>query len=494
MMRKSIRMTGTALATAAFFSMTGAAQAETLREALAKAYQTNPTLNAARAGQRATDENVPLALSQGRPNVGVTGTYTEELHREPGQLGVITQPKRSATGSANADVPIYQGGIVRNSIRAAKKSVEAGQEDLRGTESSIFAAVVAAYLDVIRDSAIVQFNQQNVSALQVNLQASSDRFEVGDLTRTDVAQSDSRLALAQADLQAAEARLISSKENYIALVGSAPVNLEAPPALPGMPETPQTAVQVALQDNPDILGARYQREAAHYDTNSAKGQIAPRLSAFANGTYLDYLGSESDLNPVVGSSIAGSTKSASVGVQLTIPIYQGGRPGALTRQAKARENQALEVEIATERNVIAQTRSAYASWQASLQAIESTKKAVSSGELSLEGVRAENTAGTRTILDILDSQRDLLNAQVQYVTAQRNAYVAGFSLLAAMGHAEARDLGLDGGPLYDPNINYKQVHGKLFDFDFGPKIEVKSTTTSDVPAQNAVPMTDVNNN
>ncbi|MEZ5712714.1 MAG: TolC family outer membrane protein [Sphingobium sp.] len=483
-MRKSTRMTGTALATAAFFSMAGAAQAETLREALAKAYQTNPTLNAARAGQRATDENVPLALSQGRPNVGVTGIYTEELHRALPN----TTPKRNAVGSADADVPIYQGGIVRNSIRAAKKSVEAGQEDLRGTESSVFAAVVAAYLDVIRDSAIVQFNQQNVSALEVNLQASSDRFEVGDLTRTDVAQSDSRLALAQADLQAAEARLISSKENYIALVGSAPVDLEAPPALPGMPETPQTAVQVAMQDNPDILGARYQREAAHYDTNSAKGQIAPRLSAFANGTYLDYLNSETAAQGV------GSVKSASVGVQLTIPIYQGGRPGALTRQAKARENQALEIEIATERNVIAQTRSAYASWQASLLAIESTKKAVSSGELSLEGVRAENTAGTRTILDILDSQRDLLNAQVQYVTAQRNAYVAGFSLLAAMGHAEARDLGLDGGPLYDPNVNYKQVHGKLFDFDFGPKIEVKSTTTSDVPAQNAVPISDVKNN
>lgn len=480
-MPRLTRFSGTTLAFAAIALSTPAAYAETLREALAKAYQTNPTLNAARAGQRATDENVPLALSDGRPNAGAVGTYTEQLHRPfPG-----TTPRRNFSGSVSADVPIYQGGVVRNRIRAAKEDVKAGQEDLRATETSLFSAVVAAYLDVLRDSSVVRFNRQNVEALETNLQASSDRFEVGDLTRTDVAQSDSRLALARADLESAEARLIASKEQYIALVGNAPENLETPPPLPGLPATPEAAVEVALQDNPDLLAAKYAREAAHFDSNAAAGQIAPRISAFVSGGYLDYLNSEKDIaQPVVGDQ-----KSASVGVQLTLPLYQGGRPGALTRQARARESAQMEQVIATERSVIAQTRAAYASWQASVQAIESTRKAVESGSLSLEGVRAENSAGTRTILDILDSQRDLLNAQVQYVTAQRNAYVAGFSLLAAMGKAEARDLGLEGGPFYDPDVNYRQVRGKLMDFDFGPAPKAEGTSTVTVPAQNAHPMT-----
>tara|TARA_R110000787_G_scaffold3611_1_gene14050 strand:- start:1008 stop:2474 length:1467 start_codon:yes stop_codon:yes gene_type:complete len=482
-MPRLTRFSGTTLAFVAIaFSTTPAAYAETLREALARAYQTNPTLNAARAGQRATDENVPLALSQGRPGASATGTYTEQLHRPfPG-----TTPRRNFSGNVTADVPIYQGGIVRNTIRAAKEDVKAGQEDLRATETSLFSAVVAAYLDVLRDSSVVRFNRQNVEALETNLQASSDRFEVGDLTRTDVAQSDSRLALARADLESAEARLIASKEQYISLVGTAPENLETPPPLPGLPDTPDAAVQVALQDNPDLLAAKYAREAAHYDSNAAAGQIAPRISAFVSGGYLDYLNSEKDIAPV--PPVAGDQKSASVGVQLTLPLYQGGRPGALTRQARARESAQMEQVIATERSVIAQTRSAYASWQASIQAIESTGKAVESGELSLEGVRAENSAGTRTILDILDSQRDLLNAQVQYVTAQRNAYVAGFSLLAAMGKAEARDLGLEGGPFYDPDVNYRQVRGKLLDFDFGSAPKTEGTSTATVPAQNSRPM------
>lgn len=484
-MKKLKRLAGTALSTVALGLATQPLEAETLQQALAQAYRTNPTLNAARAKQRSVDESVPLAKADGRPDARVTGTYTEQLYRDPSAFGLNT-PQRNIVGQATASVPIYQGGIVRNSIRSAKENVQAGQHTLRATESSVFASVVAAYLDVIANSAVVTFNRQNVHALEVNLQASTDRFEVGDLTRTDVAQSESRLGLARASLQSAEAQLIASKERYISLVGSEPVDLEAPPPLPGMPDSPETAVNVALKDNPDILAAKSARDAAHYQVNAAKGQAAPRLSAFINGSYLDYLESEKKLNSPFPPP--GSSRSAGAGLQLTIPLYQGGRPGALARQATARESQAIEQIIGTERDVIAQTRSAYASWQASLQAIASTRQAVQSGALSLEGVKAENSAGTRTILDILDSQRDLLNAQVQYATAQRNAYVAAFSLLAAMGHAEARDLGLDGGPLYDPNVDYKHVRNKLMDFDFGSSAKPVSTSTVDSKAQTATVM------
>lgn len=461
------------------------ASAETLKEALARAYQSNPTLTAARAGQRATDENVPLAKAAGRPAANLSSTYEEMLERP--NYGYTSTPVRNVTSQASASVPIYQGGAVRNRIASARQGVLAGREDLRATEASVFSQVVAAYMDVIRDTAVVSYNRQNVASLELNLQASRDRFEVGDLTRTDVAQSESRLALARASLQSAEAQLVTSRETYIALVGDVPGDLETPPQLPGLPASADEAVTVALKDNPSILAAQHNRDAAHYTVRAARAAVSPRLSAVASGSYVDYVGSEKDLARPLGY---GAIKQASAGLQLTVPIYQGGQPGAQTRQNIARESQAIEATIAAERSVISQTRAAYASWQASLHAIQSTKLAVSAGELSLEGVKAENSVGTRTVLDILNSQRDLIDAQVQYVTAQRNAYVAGFSLLAAMGHAQAEDLNLDtGGPLYDPAANYEHVRGKLGDFSFAPTPAPQATRTVDTPAQRAAPET-----
>lgn len=474
-MRGSKGFQGVSVVATVIALMTAPAGAETLSEALAKAYRTNPTLNGARAQQRANDENVPIEKASGRPDISVQGRYNEEIHRQ----SPVTTPRRNATATATLSVPLYSGGGVRNAINAAKLRVEAGQNSLRGSESSLFSEVVAAYMDVIRDGAIVSFNRQNVSSLEVNLRASSDRFQVGDVTRTDVAQSESRLSLARADLQNAEAQLISSKERYIALVGSAPEALETPPPLPGLPDSPESAVAVALTDNPDILATQKARNAARYDVKVAKAQAAPRVSAFVSGSYLDYLNSE---NPLITSP---SNKDATAGAQITIPLYQGGRPGALARQSVARESQAIEQATEAERSIIAQTRSAYASWRASLQSIESTRKAVEATALSLEGVKAENSAGTRTILDILNAEQEALNARVQLVTAERNAYVAGFTLLAAMGHAEARDLNIDAGPLYDPVVNYKRVRGKWFDYDFDATPKPVATNTRGTATQTA---------
>ena len=172
-------------------------------------------------------------------------------------------------------------------------------------------------------------------------------------------------------------------------------------------------------------------------------------------------------------------------MRASIPIFQGGRPAAQERQAQARAGATLEQEIEAERGVIAQVRSAYSSWRAANEIIASSQSAVDAASLSLEGVRAENSVGNRTILDILNAEQELLNAQVELVRARRNAYVAGFSLLAAMGRAEAQDLGLEGGPLYDPNTNYKRVRGKVFDWEFDPDPVARSTRTVTVPAQDA---------
>jgi outer membrane protein len=462
------------------------AQADTLREALTDAYRTNPTLQAARAQQRATDENVPIEKAAGRPSLDATGQYIEFVKQSSTSF---TAPARSVGASLDLGVPIYSGGAVKNAVKAAENRVEAGQADLRGTESAIFTQVVAAYMDVIRGEALVGLSANQVEVLSVNLQATSDRFEIGDLTRTDVAQSQSRLALAQGDLRTAQSNLITARETYIQLVGEAPDNLQPPPPLPGLPESVEQAVDVALRDNPDLIAAKERAQAAEFDIDVAGAGRLPRVSVFTGGDYTNYLGT---LGGNIGTNVPQTSTAAQAGVRLSVPLFQGGRPGALQRQAQARASVTLEDEIAAERDVIAQVRAAYSSWQAANAIIASSQTAVDAASLSLEGTRAENSVGNRTILDILNAEQELLNARVQLVTARRNAYVAGFSLLAAMGHAEARDLGLsDDGPLYDPQDNYERVRGKWWDWDRDPDPAPVSTRTVDIPAADAeIPVDD----
>ena len=454
------------------------AGAETLREALAKAYATNPTITAQRAAQRATDESVPIARASGLPGVNVNTSVIDNFLVANNNF---INPERTASGALNLTVPLYQGGAVKNSVRAAETRVDAGRATLRGTEATTFTNVVAAYLNVIRDEAITSLNQQNVRVLEVNLRASRDRFQVGDLTRTDVAQSEARLALARAQLQQAEAQLIASRENYIQVVGTPPVALEDPPALPNLPNSPTTAVSVALDNNPNLIAARRQADATRFDIGVARANRLPRVSVVTGPNYFNYLGSLP-----AGSPQPNSGTSASAGVQLTLPLFQGGRPAAQVRQAQAQRSQALENVTATERGVISQARSAYAIWQSSQQVIASSETAVNANKLSLEGVRAENSVGTRTILDILNAEQELLNSQVTLVTARRDAYVAGFALLAAMGNAEARDLGLEGGALYDPVANYRRVRNNINDFASDGEPVPVSVTTAQTPPQTAI--------
>lgn len=464
----------------AFAGATAAtAHADTLPEALVQAYLTNPTLEASRAQQRAIDENVPIAKASGRPNANVEGTYTEFVQRS---ATAFTAPERLVTGTANLGVPIYSGGGVKNQIKAAKIRVEAGQADLRGAESAIFSQVVGAYMDVIQNQAIVGLNHSNVSALSTNLQATSDRFEIGDLTRTDVAQSQSRLALAKGDLRAAEANLANARERYIQLVGKAPVDLQPPPPLPNLPSDAAQAVDTALENNPDLIGAKERVKAAEKDIDVAGAGRLPTVRLFGSGTYTNYLNT---LGGSISNTFPQSDRSAQVGAQVSIPLFQGGLPAAQRRQAQANASASMENQIATERSVIAQVRSAFQSYLAANELIALNQIAVDAAALSLEGVQAENSVGNRTILNILDAEQEHLRAQVQLVIARRNAYVAGFTLLAAMGQAEARDLNLEYGTLYDPNVNYKRVRGKIFDFDTDPAPVAKATRTVDTPVQGA---------
>lgn len=464
------------------------ARADTLREALNGAYRTNPTLQAARAQQRAIDESVPIEKSAGRPQVDASAQYIEFVQSSP-DLGF--GPDRRLAAGLDLGVPIYSGGAVRNSVRAAVNRVEAGQADLRGTESAIFAQTVAAYMDVIRGEALVGLNANQVDVLRVNVQATSDRFEIGDLTRTDVAQSQARLALAEGDLQTARAGLINAREEYIRLTGMAPDNLQPPPPLPGLPASVEDAVAIALEENPDLIAARERAEASRFDVRVAGSGRLPRVSVFTGTDYSNALGSQrapgaGENAPPTSVGVRQTSSGVQAGVQLSLPLFQGGRPAALERQAQARSAAALESVIAAERDVIAQVRSAWSSWQAATAIIASNQSAVDAATLSLEGVRAENTVGNRTILDILNAEQELVLARAQLITARRNAYVAGFSLLAAMGRAEARDLGLgDDGPLYDPQANYDRVKNAWWDWSRDPDPVPQSTRTVDIPAPDA---------
>nr|WP_166177700.1 TolC family outer membrane protein [Altererythrobacter segetis] len=466
----------------ACLTATAPAAADTLKDALNGAYRTNPTLEAARAQQRATDENVPIQRAAGLPSLSANGTYTEYLKQSSGNSFV--SPERSATGQVSLTVPIYQGGAVRNGIHGAETRDLAGRASLRGSESSLFSQVTAAYMDVILQEAVVGLNTNNVNVLTVNLESTRDQFEIGSLTRTDVAQSEARLALAQGDLRTAQSNLISARERYIQLVGKAPENLAPPPPLPGLPGSVTEAVTVATKNNPDLIAAQENADAAGFDTAAAGAARLPRVNLFVNGNGTDYLGSAG--SSLIPGAVKNFTTTAQAGAQITIPLYQGGKPAAQERQAQSRESQAIEQVVATERSVVQQVRAAYAAWQASNEIIASTQTAVAAAELSLEGTRAEQTVGTRQILDILNAEQELLQAQVQLVTARRNAYVAGFSLLAAMGRAEARDLGLeDQGPLYDPVVNYDRVKNNVWDWSHDKDPVTHSTRTVDIPPQDA---------
>jgi outer membrane protein len=462
-----------------------AAQADTLRDALNLVYRSNPTITAQRAQLRGLDEGVAIARARGRPQLSGTAGINQDLTRTGGGNG------RNLNVGVDVSYPLFTGGAVRNSIRAADERVLAGRALLRATEGDIFTEAVAAYMDVIRDGSIVALNRNQVRVLRTNLQASRDRFEVGDLTRTDVAQSEARLALAQSALEVAEGRLSASEENYQRVIGDRPDNLQPPPPLPPLPRTADEAVRIALGNNADLVSIAAQIRAAERDVQIARSDRLPSVSAIGSSRYTNFLGSQDERFPnAPPSALSNSEANTGLGVQARIPIYQGGLVGGRVRQAQAFQSQLVEQGVATERAVIAQTRGAHATYLAALDAIASNETAVAANTLALEGVRAEQTVGTRNVLDVLNAEQELLNSQVQLVTARRDAYVAGFNLINAMGQAEVEDLNLDGGGvLYDPTANYNRVSRRASDWKDDPTPEAAASrsqpygppTTSTIP-------------
>jgi outer membrane protein len=457
--------------------MAGTASADTLREALVSAYHTNPTLTGQREALKATDATVAIAKAAGRPQVSATAGLNRDLSRS-GILDVAGQGKENLSVGVDLSVPFYSGGAVKNSVRAAETRVAAGRATLSAVEGDVFVQAVSAYMDVIRDRSVVELNQNNVKVLETNLQATQDRFQIGDLTRTDVAQSEARLQLGRSQLANAQGQLTASEATYRQVIGHAPGQLAPPPPLPPLPTTSDEAVRIALANNPDLLAISRQAIAAGYDIRVAEAGRLPTLSGVVSGTYVDNIGANTGPFPHTGSQ-------ATAGLSAQIPIFQGGLPAARVRQAQAFQGQTLEQVVGTERAVVQAARAAFAAYNASEKTIQSETVAVQANELALEGARAEQSVGTRTVLDVLNAEQELLNSQVLLVTAKRDAYVAGFQLLNAMGQAQAQDLGLDGGPLYDPLGNYRHVANNWFDWAQDPRhptIATRTVAPEEMPA------------
>ncbi|WP_174274443.1 TolC family outer membrane protein [Sphingomonas bacterium] len=472
------------LAGAAFLLAPVAARADTLREALAQAYATSPILAEARAQLRATDEGVPIAKAQSRLQVSGTVGITQSVDG----LTTFQNGARVLTGGINLSYPLFQGGRVKNAINAAESRVVAGRADLRATEGNFFTQAVAAYMDVIRDQSVVELNAGNVRVLETNLRASRDRFQVGDLTRTDVAQSEARLSIARSQLATAQGNLTRSREIYRRVIGAWPGKLDLPPSLPKLPATPDEAVEIALANNAALAAVQANTKAADYDIGAARALRMPTVSAVGGNSYNNYLNTRAQASGFPSNQnnqFDQTVEQSRIGLALTIPLYQGGGVSARVRQAQALQNATVEQGVDIERQVIASARAAYAIFLAAGEAITANQQAVSANRLALEGARAENSAGTRTVIEVLNAEQEYLNAQVLLVTAQHDRYVAGFALLNAMGVAEAGNLNLEGGALYDPIANYKRVRNRFGDWSDNAKYQPQSTRTTGPTPVNA---------
>lgn len=456
--------TGACAVAAAWLMTAGIAQAATftLEDALGVAYETNPQLAAQRASLRATDEGVAQANAGWRPSVNAQGTYGTQ-HFELGNVatpsGSISANAHPLQGQVTVNQPIFRGGRTWAEIGRAKALVRAGRAQLADTEQQVLLAAVTAYMDVIRDQSIVALRQHNVEVLEKQLHATQIQFDAGDLTRTDVAQSQARLAGARSDLTAAQGQLQISRAAYEQVIGRPAETLEEAPPPPKLPGTLDDAVALASTQSPILVAARETERAADYAVDDAVGALLPQLSV--QGQYGYSQGSITSALSAPGS--APTVNTTSLMALLTVPLYQGGSDEASVRQAKELHGQSQLNVANADRTARENARAAWENFQSAQGTIASAEAQVNANRLAFDGVGKEQQAGSRTILDVLNAQQELLNSQVAVVTAKRNAEVAAYQLLSAAGELQARILGLK-VKLYDPVEHYDDDAARWFGF------------------------------
>ncbi len=427
------------------------ASAETILGALTKAYQNNSSLNSARAGVRVTDENVAIAKSGYRPTIAATGSiqYTD-------RSGISDSSIRSGAFGVQINQTLFDGFQTRNNVMAAKSRVFASRESLRNTEQNTLYSAATAYLDVIRNRQIAVLRERNLEFLSEQVRASRSRFEVGEGTRTDVAQADASRSAAVAQLSAARASAQASEAIYRQVIGDAPGRLQpVSPLAKLLPRSLPQAIETALVRHPAILATQHLVDAAGFSVNSAEGALLPGVTASAGVSR-----SFSDSSPASPQSDGYST-SAQIGATLTIPLYQGGRTSALVRQSKESLGQArIEVDVSRDQ-VRAAVTSAWTQYIAGAEVVAANRELISAAQLALNGVIEERNVGQRTTLDVLNAQADVITAQINQVSAEHDVVLASFAILSAVGRLGVESLGLKVAT-YKPEEHYDAIKDKWF--------------------------------
>ena len=424
------------------------AYAQSLSQALADAYRTNPELIAARARLRGTDENVAQARAGYRPTVSGTAEYGFDHTK--------TNPTSSSDGQADPhgvgitlSQPVFRGFRTFNAVKGAKAGVAAAREDLRDVEQTVLLSAVGAYMNVLRDQEIVRSRQNNVRVLNELLHGTKERKRLQQATVTDVAQTVARRAAAISLLQLAEANLQTSRSDFERIVGHLPHNLRTPP-LPNevLPKSLEDAVAIAESESPAVLAALHRQSNAQYITRELRGRLLPDLNIVANYQR------RYDTTPQVDG-----TEDATVVGRLTVPLYQAGRVHSQIRQARQNETAAAQDVIQARLLARANTIAAWTRLAANRAQVQSDRIRVSSSETALDGVKREESVGQRDVLDILNAEQELLDALVQQASNKRERTFSAYALLRAIGRLTAPDLSLPAA-VYDPEVHLSTVEHK----------------------------------
>jgi len=428
--------------------------AESLRDALAAAYQYNPQLDAERARLRATDEGVSQANAAFRPsiNAGASSSFQNTDSRPASSGDGRLYPKQ---WNVSIDQPIFRGFRSINGVNVAEANVRAGREILRTTEQTVLIGVVTAYMDVIRDQAILKLRENNQRVLADTLRSTREQFAVGEVTRTDVAQAEASLAGAGSAIELAKANLKSSRANFEQFVGRPPGALVEPRSLGKMvPKTLQGAISISQQEFPSVVAALYQEQASRWNVDLIRGELLPTVSV--RGEYEESLDASRSIDESRTTTVTG---------QVQIPIYdQGGAVYSRVRQAKHSHVAALQEIQRAKNEAQSAVVAAWSQLQASRAQIVSDNAAVEANRVALAGVREEEKVGQRTKIDVLDAEQAFLNSQVNLVSTKRNLVVNDYTLLQAIGRLNMQELAAV-TEVYDPTVHYQEVRRKWWGLD-----------------------------
>ncbi len=429
-----------------------AVSAETLEEALSQAYASNPTLNARRASLRATDENVPQAAAGWRPTVRVSGALgRRDVETEQNSRTTVNEMRNPGSAAITVTQPIYQGGRTQAGVQRAEAQVQAERARLLGSEQTVFIGVVTNYANVLRDQAVVELRANNEQRLRRQLEATRDRFRVGEVTRTDVAQAESRLSRSSADRISAEGNLTASRAQYERFVGKPPENPVEPAKVVNLPKSTKDAAAAAGSDNPNVVAAQFEEAAQRLRIKEVQGELLPDLNLVGDAT-----------RSLDASARNQTTDGIGIQAQVTMPLYEAGSITSRVRQARETATQRrVEIEDAR-RQASTDATTAFEALETAQASLQSLEQEIRAATIALEGVQQEANVGSRTVLDVLDSEQEFLDAQVRQVTAKRDALIATYQVLAAIGRLNAKDLGLQ-VQLYDFDANYQRVRNKWWD-------------------------------